>query len=79
MKTFEQFEISPNEMNSIEGGTFFWGFSFSYNFCAPKIVNCIPKTTCVPTCPPPPTTCTPPKTCTPPPTGCLPAGGTSGN
>lgn len=76
MKTFEQFEITQNEMNNIEGGTFFFGFGFSFNFnyCAPKIISYIPKpTSCIPTCPPPP------KTCTPPPTGCLPSGGTSGN
>ncbi len=81
MKTFDQFEVTLNEMNSAEGGTFCFGFnfSFSYSYCIPKITSYIPKTTCyTPTCPPPPTTCT--TTCTPPTPVCLPSQvGTSGN
>lgn len=72
MKNFDQFEISTNEMNSIDGGTFYFGFNLSFNFCAPKPVYCAPKPTyCAPK---PPVTCPPPtNSCTPPKTSCLPS------
>lgn len=78
MKNFDQFEISSSEINTIDGGTFCFGFNLSFSYCAPKTTYCAPKTT---TCTTPtytcptltPTTCTTTKTCTTPTTSCLPS------
>lgn len=70
MKNLDQFEISENEMNNIDGGTFCLGFNFSYSYCAPKTTTyyCAPKTTCTTT------TCTTTNTsCSTPKTTCLPS------
>lgn len=73
MNNFDQFELSADEMNNLEGGT--WGCYNFFSYCAPKTTYyCAPKPTtyCAPkttnycstpttnTCQPKTTSCTPP-------------------
>ncbi|MFY7907931.1 MAG: hypothetical protein ACOVO2_00180 [Emticicia sp.] len=80
MKNFDQFEMSNSEMNSVDGGTFLFGFSL--NFCAPKLISYAPKPLyCAPKptyCAPKPTYC-PPTSYTTPVKNCVPQVGNSTN